>query len=129
MRTFITSFIILFLFCGFVFSQEAALQVEQMDICTAVEDRQPVGVDTSFSTEVERVFCFTKIIGAEDTTKISHVWYYNDKEMARLELPVKYKSWRTWSSKRIIPEWTGDWRVEILSDAGTVLASKTFKVK
>jgi Protein of unknown function (DUF2914) len=105
------------------------LTVEEMVFCAAVQDRQPTGVDTAFANTVDRVYCFVKITGAPDTTAISHVWYYGDKEMARTELQVKSQTWRTWSSKRIVPEWEGRWRVDVVSSSGTVLRSGEFIIK
>ncbi len=110
-------------------SQESALSVDQMEICVAVEEREPVGADTAFSSTMDRLYCFTAISGAEDTTTISHVWYHGDDEKATVELSVKGKKWRTWSSKRIVEEWTGTWRVDVVSTAGKVLKSKEFVVE
>ena len=112
------------------FAQEAPeISVEDMEICTSIEDRVPVGVDTSFSGDVEKLYCFTKIVSNKDEGSIFHVWMYNDKEMAKVELSTKAKVWRTWSSKRILPSWTGKWRVDVQSPDGTVLGSKEFEVK
>jgi hypothetical protein len=69
------------------------------------------------------------VAGAADTTAITQVWYYNDREIARVELAVKSASWRTWSSKKILPEWQGIWRVDVLSPDGEVLRSGSFAVK
>ncbi|MCX5752763.1 MAG: DUF2914 domain-containing protein, partial [Candidatus Krumholzibacteria bacterium] len=38
-------------------------------------------------------------------------------------------SWRTWSSKKILPEWQGTWRVDVLAPDGEVLKSGSFAVK
>lgn len=108
---------------------EEAVEVQEMVFCTGVEDREPVGTDTTFLSTVEVVYCFTRLSSSVDTTTIAHVWYYNDEEMARVELNVKAKTWRTWSSKRIVQEWTGKWRVDVVSESGTVLQSKEFDVK
>lgn len=112
-----------------VFSQEAALTVDKMAVCTSIEDRQPMGADTSFIKTVGQLYCFVKISGGSDTTSISHVWYFEDKEMAKVELSIKGKTWRTWSSKRIVEDWVGNWKVDVTNDAGTVLMSKEFIVK
>ncbi|RMH43608.1 MAG: DUF2914 domain-containing protein, partial [Gammaproteobacteria bacterium] len=58
-----------------------------------------------------------------------HVWYWQDREMARVDLPVRSSNWRTWSSKRILPEWTGPWRVVVEDAAGKVVAEKVFRVE
>jgi len=108
---------------------QEAVEVQEMVFCTSVEDREPVGTDTTFLSTVEVVYCFTKLSSSVDTTTIAHVWYYNDEEMARVELNVKAQTWRTWSSKRIVQEWTGKWRVDVVSENGTVLQSKEFDVK
>ena len=120
---------ILLVFCVFLFAQEmSVLMVAEQTICTAIEERVPTGADSSFASDVGQLYCFTKITGAEDTTSVSHVWYLNDEEKAKVELSIKGKSWRTWSSKRIDPIWVGDWNVEVVSASGDVLSTKTFTI-
>jgi hypothetical protein len=120
---------VIFLLPVLALAQETpTITVEDIQICTSVDNRQPVGADTSFSKDIGQLYCFTKISSDQDTTSISHVWYYNDKEMLRMELDVKAKTWRTWSSKRIIDTWIGAWRVDILSSDGNVLTSKEFTI-
>jgi hypothetical protein len=119
--------LVLILFSTLCIAQE--LTVEEMIFCTAIEERQPAGVDTTFSNTVERVYCFSKIAGATDTVTVFHVWYHNDQEMAKIELTVKGKSWRTWSSKRIMQEWQGKWKVDIVTSNGDILKSKEFTIK
>jgi len=106
----------------------SGMQVSQITFATAIEDRQPIGPGTSFSGDVEQLYCFTAINGAEGETSVNHVWYYNDVEMARVNLSVRAATWRTWSSKRIMPYWVGQWRVDVESADGNVLASKAFSV-
>lgn len=105
------------------------LTVEEMIFCTAIEERQPAGVDTMFANTVERVYCYSKVEGAKDTVTVFHVWYHNDQEMAKVELTIKGKSWRTWSSKRIMEEWQGKWKVDIVTSNGDILKSKEFTIK
>ena len=127
----ISACIILFLFAAIVFAQKDSLiTVDEIQICKSIEDREPVGADQIFSKDIYQLFCFTRLSSNQDSTSISHVWYYNDKEMANVELEIGIdaKNWRTWSSKRILEGWTGDWRVDVLSPLGEVLASKEFKI-
>lgn len=105
------------------------MEVVEMEICTAVQDRVPVGSDTVFLKTVEQLYCYTKISGGSEQSKIWHIWYYNDQEMARVELNVRADVWRTWSSKKIAEEWVGDWRVDVINETGDVLKSKAFKIK
>ena len=48
---------------------------------------------------------------------MQHVWYYNGEEMARVNLPANYARNRIWSSKNILPEWKGQWKVAVMSGA------------
>ena len=81
-----------------------------------------------FSAEEGRVFCLTRIQNLETPATVSHVWYHEGKTMARVELTVGSPDWRTWSSKRILPAWTGSWEVKVLDANGMVLASAGFTV-
>ena len=105
----------------------SALMVEAQ-LCTGIEERMPVGAAESFDADVEKVYLWCKVTGAADTTVVMHVWSYEGKEMAAVELPVKSAAWRTWSYKTILPEWTGNWEVKVLDAAGDVLKAVSFTV-
>ena len=103
-------------------AQEAIeLDVDVSAICTSVEEREPVGTGVSFPVSVGKLFCFTRILGAQTPTQITHVWYYELSERARLDLSVNSPVWRTYSSKIIQPHEIGAWHVNILDATGTVL--------
>ena len=110
-------------------AREGGLTVEKMVFCTGIEDRAPAGENTQFFEQAERIYCFTRIGGAADTLEVTHVWYYGDEEKARVPLAVKSASWRTWSSKKMLPAWTGAWRVDVLGPGGEVLMSREFVYK
>ena len=123
-------FLLSMLFTSLLSAQEANnLTIEKLVICTSIEDRQPVGVDSTFSKDVGKLYCFSNITGAEKQCSISQVWYYKDEQMANIKLNVKAKTWRTWSSKKIVSFATGQWRVDIVSEKGDVLASKKFTIE
>lgn len=130
LRTFVFAIVLISVFSVIGFSQDVVtLKVDEMTICTGIEDRQPVGMDTAFVKTVGQLFCFVKVSGESDSTSISQVWFYDGKEMAKVELSVKGKTWRTWSSKRIVEDWVGQWKVEVQSATGDVLMTKEFTVK
>ena len=104
------------------------LTIEVGVICKQVEERAPVDADTTFAVSVEQLSCFTKITGAEDETTISHVWYWGETERARIELPVRSISWRTYTTKRIQEHEVGAWRVDILDAEGKVLKTVRFNI-
>jgi hypothetical protein len=106
-----------------------SLVVPRASVCIEIEDHEPVGADTVFSKDVGRLYCFTQIEGAQDTTIVEHVWYYNGEERARVGLMVKAPRWRTWSSKKIMEDWTGPWTVQVFSAEGDLLKKLEFRVK
>lgn len=127
MKASVTSFcIVIILSLGTVQAQE--ISVSQIDFATAIENRAPMGIDTTFSASVGTVYCFTRIEGITDTTQITHEWYYKDEEKARIDLSVASDNWRTWSSKEILESWTGPWRVMVIGENGNVLATKNFVI-
>ena len=93
------------------------------------ETRAVVGEGSTFASDGERVYCLTRIHGMSPPTSVTHVWYYDGKTMARVELSVGSENWRTWSFKTYKPEWTGFWEVKILDGDGMVLGSAGFEVK
>ena len=110
-----------------VMAQE--LTVARAVVCQDVVDRMPVGAADVIPAGTERVFCFTRIDGARGETQITHNWYYMGSLKASVVLPVRASVWRTWSSKTLLPEWTGEWMVEVLSSDGTPLESVIFFVQ
>jgi hypothetical protein len=97
------------------------LKVDEAVICENVSNREPVGTNVNFQASIGRLYCFTRILGAKEPTTITHVWFYENTEKARVDLAVNASSWRTYSSKKIQPSEVGSWRVEVLGPDGTVL--------
>ena len=104
------------------------LQVVTFEFGTDVQNRELVGRDSVFSSDVGTVYCYTKIDGAENKRQVVHMWYYDDQLKASVTLPIESTSWRTWSSKMIRKDWTGKWRVIIEDGEGNLLTSKSFRV-
>ena len=128
-RTAVALFL-LFLLCSpqTVFSQVPDLLDVEAVVCRDVVDRKPVEANTSFPDSVGKLYCFSKIIGANTPTTISHVWYYGNTEMFRIALPVNSVSWRTYSLKNIRPYETGAWHVEILDASENKLEVINFQI-
>ncbi|MEL7834334.1 DUF2914 domain-containing protein [Fodinibius sp. Rm-B-1B1-1] len=127
MKTSIIAFCVIIILSA-VNVQAQEITVSQLDFATAIENRGPVGIDSTFASTVGTVYCFTRIDGITDTTQITHEWYYKDEEKARIDLTVASDNWRTWSSKTILESWTGPWRVMVVGANGNVLATKNFVV-
>lgn len=106
----------------------AALLTVDVKICSAIEERQPVGVADCFDAGVEQVYLWSKISGAADSTSVTHVWLFEGKEIATVELPVKSSSWRTWSSKKMLPARTGEWEARVVGPDGVIMATTRFVI-
>lgn len=105
-----------------------ALNVEDASITTKIVKRAPIDSLNTVPVDVDKLYCFTRITGATEDTWITHVWYCEDKELARVRLPVNSLNWRTWSSKRVLPQWKGAWRVEVLDNEGQTLLIIPFSI-
>jgi outer membrane biosynthesis protein TonB len=108
--------------------KQPALVLKEIHICAGVENREPTGVGTVFSDDLGKIYCFTKIGGAEGATYVYHVWYFENQEIAKVKLPVKSPSWRTWSSKTLNMG-LGTGHVEIVSETGDVLGQAEFEIQ
>ncbi len=98
----------------------------ELAVASGVEESMPVGEAQEFSADVGRVFLWTRVHGAADSS-IQHVWIHGEMEFP-VSLQIGGSPWRTWSSKTIPPEWAGEWSVEVRDEAGNVLESRTFMV-
>jgi hypothetical protein len=124
--------VVLISVCLFIPTVEAQMQdkieVAAAAICKDVVDREAVDIGTRFPNSVQRLYCYTKIVGADPPTEIVHVWNYGDVERARITLSVKSSNWRTFSSKVIQAHEIGAWRVDVLDTAGNLLKTIDFEV-
>ena len=107
----------------------SSLQVVEGTICTDVVDRTCENANTRFSASTDRLYCFTRIMGAQDDTYVTHVWYFGDMERARVKLAVRSPNWRTFSSKKIQFHEIGAWHVDVLGPDDQVLMTIPFEMQ
>jgi hypothetical protein len=105
-----------------------ALSVTKGVMALRVENREPIGEGVSFEPGVGQLACYTQIEGAGGETVVYHVWMQGGELRAKVQLPVRSPRWRTWSTKRILPGWTGDWTVRVEDSDGNVLKTVAFTV-
>ncbi len=124
-----TACVLLLMFLLLVSLPGVCLAVEVVDaaICRNVQDRQPVEPGAAFPADVGKIYCWSKIKDGQDTT-IKHIYYYDGKEKGAAELQVRSPMFRTYSTKAILPAWTGKWRVDIVDSQGKVLKSLDFTI-
>ncbi len=109
--------------------EKSSLEVKKILLGTGLENKEVTGVDTTFSADIGKIYCWTKVTGTTTETQIAHRWYFNEKEVAKIDITVKYPSYRCWSIKTIYPEMKGNWKVDIEDSAGKLLSSISFAIR
>ena len=99
----------------------------EVSVGTSVADHALTGAAESFPKGTAKLYCFSKVTGAADS-EVEHVWYKGDAEQGRVKLKVGGSPWRTYSTKTLGPDASGDWRCDVVQN-GTVLQSVKFKVE
>jgi len=105
------------------------LRVADHAFCIRIENKEPAGTGTSFSSTVGRVYLWTVIEGAQGPTSIRHVWYYEDERWLVTPLTITSQRFRTWSYFTIRPDLTGKWHVQVEDRNGNVLGSYPFTIR
>ncbi len=104
------------------------ISVSDAVICREVIDKAPVGTGEIFSNDIEQLACYTRIVGASHDTEVIHNWYFEEKIISTVNLPVRSSNWRTFSSKTIVPRYKGNWKVEVLNEEGQLLKKIYFLI-
>jgi hypothetical protein len=100
--------------------------VDSIVFATGIKDRAPTGCTKDFGPQMQRVFCWTKISIRHAPFKFKHVWYNGDEKVLEVPLRLGYASGRLWSYKTVTP---GEWKVDVVDEAGKVIGSGSFSAK
>ena len=95
--------------------------VARHQFTTSIENREPVDALTDVMN-VNPIYYFTELTGYQDSA-VTHRWVFNGEVMAEVTFNVGGPRWRVYSSKQLLPEWDGEWKVEVVDQAGVVVAS------
>ena len=124
MRSIIKSLLIaLAMICS---STVYAGEVSRAIFTIGIDNHEPVlNISSIDSGSYTSISFFTELndLGGHN---ITHQWTFNDKIMFEKTFEVKNARWRVWTSKTLIPSWTGTWIVNVLDDDGAVLTSSSF---
>jgi hypothetical protein len=105
----------------------AAGEIRRALFTTGIDNREPVGiVDNIDSASDNSISFFTEITNMSGQI-ITHQWTHLDKIMFEKTFEVKAERWRVWTSKTLIPNWTGTWTVNVLDAERELLTSKSFE--
>ena len=102
-------------------------EVSRAMFATAIDNREPVvTVDSLDSSTPRSITFFTELNDLSGHT-VTHQWTHNNKVMFEKSFEVKAQRWRVWTSKTLIPNWSGTWTVNVLDAEQTLLASKSLE--
>ncbi|PXX92372.1 hypothetical protein DIT71_04005 [Marinobacter vulgaris] len=100
-------------------------------LSTGLEEKEPIdeipNVLTMDSDGLIRIYLFTEIQGMEGQLHF-HDWYLEDERVARVEIRPSVDPMRASSAKYIDRHMVGDWRVEVVTEEGELLAKGEFSV-
>ena len=107
-------------------SKQQKGRVARAIFTSAIVDREPVDNLDTVSGDAQRVFFFTDLRDLAGQI-VTHRWEYNGKVMAEVTFKVGNGArWRVYSSKNLLPEWTGQWKVVVSNEAGQSLNTSVF---
>lgn len=95
-----------------------------------IHQRTPVDTINSISLAGQpsrSIFLFLHFNQFKDK-RIFVNWYYHDKRVARVALPIGTKDWRTYSSKILNQHHLGPWHVTATNSIGKLLVKFNFRV-
>jgi hypothetical protein len=102
------------------------IEITRMQLTREVKQMEPgEPLSNPIPKYVRQVIFFTKVEGAKGQT-LSHHWYYQNRSMAKVPLPIGSDDFRTWSSKQLSSAWAGNWRIDIENEAGKVIGRYEF---
>ena len=111
-------------------NENTTLVVKDIMICKSIYKRTPVGSDIVFTSNIDSLYCYTRIQNPGRKREVKHIWYYKNQMMTQVRYNVRKSNiYRSWTKKTILPNQIGNWRVDIQDNNGTIIGSKTFEIK
>jgi hypothetical protein len=106
-----------------------SLSVANTAFGTGIENHEVVGVDTSFSKSIGRLYFWALIADAKPGDTVYHSWSIRGWTSQRLAIPVQGYRFRTHSFKTLGDKMTGRWVVQVEDRAGRVLSADSVTVR
>ncbi len=99
--------------------------VPRAQFTSAIDAREPVDdLEGAAAADLTRLYFFTELRDLAGQT-VTHRWSHDGNTMAEISFTPDGARWRVWSSKELLPQWTGTWTVEVVDAAGNVLSTKS----
>jgi hypothetical protein len=104
----------------------AAGEISRALFTTAIDNREPVVTIESLDNSTSNSITFFTELNDMSGQTVTHQWMFGDKVMFEKTFEVKAARWRVWTSKTLIPAWSGTWMVNVLDAERNLLLSKSF---
>ncbi len=101
-------------------------RVARAAFATGMQEREPVDSIDSLTNDHSRVFFFTELVGLQGQSVV-HRWERDGQVVAEVPFAVGGPRWRVYSTKSLLPGWTGDWTVTVVDGQGNALASQRLR--
>lgn len=118
-------FALMTLLGGMLLSGLVQADVARAIVTTGVAEREPINDLSTVLAGNKKVLFFTEL-REMDGQEVKHRWSFGGEVMAEVAFNVGGSRWRVWSSKNLIPEWAGEWKVEVVDAEGNVVSEKSF---
>ncbi|GMR20431.1 MAG: hypothetical protein BMS9Abin36_1026 [Gammaproteobacteria bacterium] len=99
--------------------------VARATFTSAIQEREPADQLSTLTNDNDQIYYFTELRGMAGHS-VTHRWEHDGKVVAEVPFDVGGDRWRVYSSKRLDPSWTGEWRASVIDAAGTTLSVNTF---
>ena len=109
-----------------VSAEEQKGSVARAMFTTGIVDREPVDDLATVPNTEDRIYFFTDLRNLEGQI-VTHRWEYNNKVMAEVTFQVGGPRWRVFSSKNLLPHWTGHWTVIVSDENGWPIKASVFE--
>ncbi|MGD8525713.1 MAG: DUF2914 domain-containing protein [Thioalkalispiraceae bacterium] len=93
---------------------------------SGIENREPVDDLETAGGSGNSITYFTELRDMSGQTA-KHRWEHNGKVMAEVEFNVRGPRWRVWSSKALMPQWQGEWKVSVINAADEVISEEVIQ--
>jgi hypothetical protein len=124
MRTVLSCLALILITASFAAAQNTSATAV---VCKEIVNNACEGADTTFPNGVGKLWGFSQVVNVPD--KIVHIWFYRERELGRVDLPVRAVRWRTWSNITVGKNMLGPWKLEVRDSTGKVLATFPFKIE
>ncbi len=100
-------------------------EVARAIVTSGISEREPVDDVNQLAADAGQAYFFTELRGMQGQ-RVVHRWEHKGQVMAEVGFDVNGPRWRVWSSKNLMPEWTGVWTLSVVDGAGEVMVSRDF---